>query len=408
MKPWILLILLAVFFLPLQTAAYYGEDTLAAHSGSWYNPDQDGHGFHVEVIDRERTIIYWYTYSREGRPIWLLLDGKNDQVGIDGPIYYCEGMAFGDFDPADNTCQEWGRGRMFFNGCDTASFDWFTTIPGYEHGTTSLVRLTNIATMECNFLTEGLTGEWDVWVVSSGQTEAFQTTVENDGRYYFIDDMGCRWDGQIERTRAGSNELVGETGTTECAAPVPITNTTGLYRTTQYEVCQTPETCGRYAPTMQLVTDWYDTSSGQLRQHLILTRPQEESAGVGKLAGDWLLSFDGSDNWYEITVSDDGTFTFWDALACTWGGTLAWSSEPANYGAVEARLQTTQCNWVVPEIELIGMYVEPYEVCGSGGGCVTHDAAIGLEGVSYTYDSDGNPLSGPNAVKIQIVRPLSP
>lgn len=409
MKLMIVLLFLAFIFLPLQTTAYYGEDTLAAHSGSWYNPDQDGHGFHVEVIDRERTIIYWYTYNPEGKPIWLLLDGKNISVGIDGPIYYCEGMTFGDFDPKDNACQEWGGGWMQFVGCDKASFDWYTTMPGYEGGYTALIRLTNIDTMECNLMTEGLTGEWDVWVLSSGQTEAFSTTVENDGRFYFIDDVGCRWDGRLERTRGDSNSLVGEIGTTECAAPVPAVNMTGLYRTTAYEVCTTPETCDMYAPTVQLVTDWYDTSSGQWRQHIVFTRPSdsdEPDNAVGKLAGAWQFTLDDSDLWYETTVQDDGTFVFDDLLACAWEGQLSWVDEET--GVIEASLATTECGWNVPKFPLMGNYVEPYEVCGSGGDCVTHDAAMGLEGYMITYDLDGNVIAGPSKVNLRFVRPLPP
>ncbi len=258
--------------LPLHAAGYYGEDTVAAHSGSWYNPDQDGHGFHVEVIDAERAIIYWYTYSPEGKPIFLLLDGKIISHGVDGPIYFYEGMTFGDFDPEDNSRQEWGTGWMEFNGCDNASFMWGTTMPGYESGSISLVRLTNIASMACDWETEGVKGEWDVWVVSSGQTEHFPTTVGNDGRFYFIDNLGCRWDGTVRRTSHGSKELVGEIGTTKCPATVPLTDMTGLYRTAAYEYCPSPETCEMYAPTMQLVTEWYDTSSGQWRQHVVFTR----------------------------------------------------------------------------------------------------------------------------------------
>ena len=31
-------------------------------SGSWYNPDQDGHGLSIEVLDENRTLVYWYVY----------------------------------------------------------------------------------------------------------------------------------------------------------------------------------------------------------------------------------------------------------------------------------------------------------------------------------------------------------
>lgn len=409
MKLSTFLLLLAFVFLPQQSTGYYGEDTLAAHSGSWYNPDQDGHGFHVEVIDARRAIIYWYTYSPDGKPIFLLLDGKIISHGVDGPIYYYEGMKFGDFDPQDNTRQEWGSGWMEFNGCDKASFMWGSTMPGYESGSISLVRLTNIATMACDWETEGVAGEWSVWVVSSGQTEPFPTTVWNDGRFYFIDDLDCRWDGTIKRSAGGSKELVGEIGTTECPDSVPFTQMTGLYRTTAYEYCATPETCEMYAPTMQLVTEWYDTPSGQWRHHIVFTRPfdtEKTDNEVGKLAGAWQFTFGDFDTWYETDVQDDGTFVFDDSLACAWRGQLSWVDEES--GLIEASLATTECGWNVPKFPLIGIYIEPYEVCGSGGVCVTYDAGMGLEGYIITYDLDGNVITGPSKLNMRFVRPLPP
>ena len=45
------------------------------YSGSWYNPDQSGHGFSVEVLSTERSIAYWFTYDPFGNPIFLYADG---------------------------------------------------------------------------------------------------------------------------------------------------------------------------------------------------------------------------------------------------------------------------------------------------------------------------------------------
>ena len=46
-----------------------------AYSGSWFNPDQNGHGFSLEysVLNDETPIFaaYWYVYDSEGNPIFL-------------------------------------------------------------------------------------------------------------------------------------------------------------------------------------------------------------------------------------------------------------------------------------------------------------------------------------------------
>ena len=40
-------------------------------SGAWFNPDQSGHGISVEILDDERTVIFWYAYDLDGKPTWL-------------------------------------------------------------------------------------------------------------------------------------------------------------------------------------------------------------------------------------------------------------------------------------------------------------------------------------------------
>ncbi len=417
MKPSIFIILLVLIHLPLQTAGYYGEDTFATYSGSWYNPDQDGHGIHVEVIDEERTIIYWFSYDLYGQPLWLLMDGMNRSKGVYGSIYIFRGMKFGVFNPEDNIRDWWGTGWMEFYGCDRANFTWSPVLPGYSDGSIPLERLSNIATLDCNPLTDGLTGEWGIWNLASGQAQPYQTTVENDGRYYFFDDEGCRWDGQIARSLQDSNELVGKTGRTECTATnpeiTPMKETSGLLRSTPYEVCETPETCGDYAPTMHLVTEWQEGEpDGPRLQELVFIRLSDEGkVDVEGLTGNWQLSFGISapELVFNTSVDEHGVFSFVDGLGCTWFGRLEWWNKSA--GTVESVLGKPLediCPLTVPDFRLIGTFGAPTDFCTSGGVCELRDEGMWLSGTASSYDADGNIVEESYQLDLQWGRPSTP
>lgn len=46
----------------------------ACHTGSWYDPDRDGEGVNIEVIDGI-TVAYLYTFDHEDRPSWYTMLG---------------------------------------------------------------------------------------------------------------------------------------------------------------------------------------------------------------------------------------------------------------------------------------------------------------------------------------------
>ena len=49
-------------------------------SGAWYNPDANGEGFVVEVIEDGRGVVYWFTHQPDdsGRQAWMTGDGHFD------------------------------------------------------------------------------------------------------------------------------------------------------------------------------------------------------------------------------------------------------------------------------------------------------------------------------------------
>ena len=105
------------------------------HSGSWYNADQSGHGFSVEIgslaDDSPYAVIYWYTYDVMGNPIFLVgqgvPEGKQVEVDFISPV----GMVYGVFDPDTVTRESGGTGLFDFSDEDNGTFSYtpsdFTT-----------------------------------------------------------------------------------------------------------------------------------------------------------------------------------------------------------------------------------------------------------------------------------------
>lgn len=97
-----------------------------AHSGSWYWPEQDGHGFSLEfgeLLDGSPlAVAYWYTYDTEGNPIFMVGTGvpAGNRVEIDfvSPV----GMIYGVFDPATVTREPGGTGVFEFTDRDNGTF----------------------------------------------------------------------------------------------------------------------------------------------------------------------------------------------------------------------------------------------------------------------------------------------
>ena len=98
------------------------------YSGSWFNPNQSGHGFSMEfdVLDDESTqaVIYWYTYDNQGNPIFLLgngiADGYNLEVQFESPY----GMKYGEFDPDSVVRADGGTARFDFTDSQNATFSY--------------------------------------------------------------------------------------------------------------------------------------------------------------------------------------------------------------------------------------------------------------------------------------------
>jgi len=106
-----------------------------AHSGSWFQPDQSGHGFSMEfgqtADGTPLAVVYWYTYDNQGNPIFMLGTGTPQEDRVEIALLSPVGMIFGDFVPATVTNEDGGSAVIVFSDRDNATFSYtpsaFTT-----------------------------------------------------------------------------------------------------------------------------------------------------------------------------------------------------------------------------------------------------------------------------------------
>lgn len=92
-------------------------------SGSWYDPETDGQGFSMEIIETSGAVVaYWYTYTPAGEKRWFLLQGSVlDGIG-EVTIYQADGGVFMQPDTVELTV--WGSGRFRPVDCGHVNFEF--------------------------------------------------------------------------------------------------------------------------------------------------------------------------------------------------------------------------------------------------------------------------------------------
>lgn len=119
--------------------------------GTWRNPAQPGHGLTIEVLDRARVGVTWFTFDPAGDRLWLFGVGTIDGDTLRVPAVTVSGGRFPPaFDPAQITTEAWGELRVQIAGCDDATLSWTPTRAGYTAGSMPLTRLTSAHGTRCN------------------------------------------------------------------------------------------------------------------------------------------------------------------------------------------------------------------------------------------------------------------
>jgi hypothetical protein len=206
-------ILLALCVLAVLTSNVQADLNLtdATATGQWFNPARDGEGFFVEIVgegDNLQIAVSMYSFDESGNQLWLagsvaISDGD---IGATVPVILVDGPTWGTqgFDPADRNITEFGSISVRFPTCDSALFSVQSNVAGLESGSYSLVRLTEIAGMDCTDpppppvegqITAGLwEGEGVCFFVNAEGTKLVESDLCDNGNAFSADRPGFEGD----------------------------------------------------------------------------------------------------------------------------------------------------------------------------------------------------------------------
>lgn len=118
------------------------------YSGAWFDPEHNGEGFIVEVLDNDRALVYWFTFLPDGRQRWLLGVGdiRDNQVTV-AQMHDTQGGRFGSgFDPDEVEMRVAGSLSITFRDCTSALVNY--NIDG-SGGHQSTIRLSELQGHGC-------------------------------------------------------------------------------------------------------------------------------------------------------------------------------------------------------------------------------------------------------------------
>lgn len=232
-------------------------DIRPEHSGAWYNSDQAGHGLSIQVLNDERTIAFWFAYTLDGSPMFLVIDGVNDGHTVTGPAYYQEGMIWRQFDPATLKSEVWGEISIEFLECNSAILTWLSSVEGFGGGQIELERLTYLAGLKCDDVAAEMTGEWQV-EFAEADGGPYPVTVDANGAFEFYDAQACLWVGHIHIKSMEQGDLTARFGSPTCPSPVPMLYAFGHYYASGVTFCSSGGSCITYDQALSLQSEWYE------------------------------------------------------------------------------------------------------------------------------------------------------
>lgn len=117
-------------------------------SGSWYDPDHNGEGFALQVLENNAALIYWFTYDAFGAQRWFISAGELDNgIALFDELLVTNGPVFGDeFDTNDLEYSDVGDLKIEWSDCWNAKATY--SVNGVS-GSQSLIRLTTLAGLDC-------------------------------------------------------------------------------------------------------------------------------------------------------------------------------------------------------------------------------------------------------------------
>jgi hypothetical protein len=132
-------------------------------TGSWYNPEQNGQGWVVEVVDSGAAepsfLSFFYGYDNDGGQLWLItgasvIDGNTAVADV----YLTSGTGFGgDYDPGSFVLGDVVGNVLFeFDDCDSGTVTFTSANTALlADFSNDIQRISNIAGLDCSLLAGG-------------------------------------------------------------------------------------------------------------------------------------------------------------------------------------------------------------------------------------------------------------
>jgi hypothetical protein len=301
-------------------------------SGSWYNPSQTGHGFSIEVISPERTIVYWYAYDPVGNPIFLYGDGTNSGDRIEAQVYYLQGMVWGDFDPDTNQMYEWGTLTITFEDCSHATVQYDSILEynngePFGSGEIPLLRLTSIYGFQCSPIPIAGLYEGNFYSDTLEQTVRGFTVIAPNGEFaalIFDSVVGVgRWSASGNDFSASARVLGTELG--------------------RRSVESTLSMSGAFSAGYRMVGDYTveESDKGTFDLFALPALYRKEISLVG-IAGTYRVETLVTGAPGRLTIEESGNLSGSDSYGCTYAGQIALPDPQFNL--IEFSMQVTGCS----------------------------------------------------------------
>lgn len=128
-----------------------GFPLMPDHSGSWFDPDNAGVGFNLEITESADggdplAIVYWYSFA-DGAQFWLV-GQANFAYGADEVTVELLSAESGSFQSAESEFETVGEITLRFDGCSGGTFSY--QLDAYGSGDIDVARLSQPANYRCD------------------------------------------------------------------------------------------------------------------------------------------------------------------------------------------------------------------------------------------------------------------